>query len=202
MTQPVTPPASPGWAQRAQTGLRYLLLTGVMVAAAGIAGRLLSWPLVTSTIGPTAYVFAAHPRTEAARFRSAVIGHSVGVGAGLGALYLFGLAHHPSVSATGAPTFSQAAAAALAAGTTVLVLELARSHHAPAAATSLLVATGLAKPGAPLVGLVLGLAIVIILGSLTGRIPLATGSGTEPQTHVPGDNRCDLASTTKKTSVP
>jgi hypothetical protein len=44
---------------------------------------------------------------------------------------------------------------AVAAGVTLAVLEVAGSHHAPAAATALLVATGLAKPG----GLVLELAI-------------------------------------------
>ena len=46
-------------------GLRYLLLTGGLVGAVGSAGRFLAWPLLTSTVGPTAYVFAAHPGTEA-----------------------------------------------------------------------------------------------------------------------------------------
>jgi hypothetical protein len=77
------------------------------------------------------------------------------------------------VSATGSPTIAQVAAAAVAAGGTVLVLEVLGSHHAPAAATALLVATGLAKPGAPLTGLVLGLAVVIAFGPVLGRIPLA-----------------------------
>jgi hypothetical protein len=121
---------------RAGIALRYLLLTGVVIGVVGIAGHWLAWPLITSTVGPTAYMFVANPHSETSRFRNALIGHSVAVGAGLGALIVFGLLHHPSVSTTGAPTLLQAAAAATAAGVTVAVLEVAGSHHAPAAATA------------------------------------------------------------------
>lgn len=156
---------------RARVALRYLRLTAALVAVVGLVGHWLSWPLVTSTVGPTAYMFAAHPESETARLRNAVIGHGVAVVVGLWALVGFGLLHQPAVSATGAPTLRQTAAAATAAGVTVAALEVAGSHHAPAAATALLVATGLAKPGAPLAGLVLGLAVVIAAGPVAGRLP-------------------------------
>ena len=119
------PPPSPPRPGRAALALRYLPLTGALVAAVGIAERYLAWPLLTSTIGPTAYVFAARPRSD------------------------------------------------------VFVLELAGSHHAPSAATARLITTGLAKPGAQLIGLVLGLAFVIALGPPTGRIPLARSASME-----------------------
>jgi len=168
-------------AQRTAAGLRLLLITGVAVGAAGTAGHYLAWPLLTSTLGPTAYMFAAHPDDEASRFRNALVGHSVAILVGLGALALFGLVHHSSVSATGAPDWAQVGAATLAAGLTVMLLELVGSHHAPAAATALLIATGLAKPGAPLVGLVLGLAIVITLGpSLAHRLVTPGVTGRAP----------------------
>jgi hypothetical protein len=167
---------------RAEIALRYLLLTAVVVGVVGVVGHWLAWPLITSTIGPTAYMFIAHPESEASRFRNALIGHTVAVAVGLGALAAFGLLHHPPVSTTGAPTLTQAGAAAVAAGVTVAVLEVAGSHHAPAAATALLVATGLAKPGAPLIGLILGLAIVIAVAPLVGRIPLARKASAEDQT--------------------
>ena len=169
--------AGPSWTGPATTrltfGVRYLLLTGVLVGAVGLAGRFLSWPLLTSTIGPTAYIFAAHPDSEAARFRNAVAGHSVALGCGLAAVAIFGLTRYPSISSTGSPSLRQVVAAATGVGFTVLLLELVGSHHAPAAATALLVTTGLAKPGTPLIGLVLGLALVIALGPLVGRLPLA-----------------------------
>jgi hypothetical protein len=99
----------------------------------------------------------------------------------MGALGVFGLVRYPSISQTGSPSAAQVAAAVLGVGLTVFVLELAGSHHAPAAATALLITTGLAKPGAPLIGLVLGLAIVIALGPLIGRIPLAHHASVEDQ---------------------
>ena len=181
----MTPPGARATSRSAQplaVAFRYLIVVGVLVAAAGVAGRYLSWPLLTATIGPTAYVFASHPRTETSRLRNAVIGHGVAVGAGLAAVALFGLWHHPSVSALGAPSLSQVAAAALAAAATMSVLELVHLHHAPAAASALLVATGLAKPGAPLIGLVLGLAIVIVLGPLLAQVPFT-------RAEQPGDPR-------------
>lgn len=165
---------SPGCllADRLVSGARYVLITAVLVVAVGIAGHYLAWPLLTSTVGPTAYVFAAHPRSESARFQNALVGHAVALACGLGALTVFGLARHPSLIETGSPSLSQVAAAVTAVGLSVFLLELLGSHHAPSAATALLVTTGLAKPGSPLIGLVLGLAIVIALGPLIGRIPL------------------------------
>lgn len=157
---------------RLAVGVRYLVITGALLGIVGVIGHWASWPLLTATLGPTAYVFAAHPDTEVARVRNAVLGHAVAIGTGVGALALFGLWHHPSISATGAPTVAQIGAAAVAAGITMLVLETLRCHHAPAAATALLVATGLAKPGTPLLALTAGLAIIIVLGPLSGRLPV------------------------------
>jgi hypothetical protein len=130
---------------RAVVAGRYLLVTAAMVGVVGVAGRWLAWPLRTSTVGPTA------------------------IGIGLAALVLFGLTHYPSVSTVGMPSWNQVVASASAVGLTMAVLELLHCHHAPAAATALLVTTGLAGPGAPLIGLVVGLSIVITLGPLCGR---------------------------------
>lgn len=165
-------PPHDGSRPRAALALRYLLLSGLVIGVVGLAGHWVAWPILTSTLGPTAYTFVAHPESETSRFRNALIGHSAGLGVGLGVLIVFGLLHCPPVSTTGTLSFLQAAAAATAVGVTVAVLELTDSHHAPAAATALLVTTGQAKPRAPLIGLALGLAIVITLGPLIGRLPL------------------------------
>jgi len=153
-------------------GLRYLTIAVVLLFAVGVAGHFLSWPLLTSTLGPTVYVFAANPGTEAARFRNATLGHAIAIVVGLVSLAGFGLWNHNPVGPSHGPTLAQAGAAATAAGVTLLVLELVGSHHAPSAASALLVATGLARPGMPLLGLVVGLAIVLALGPLSGRLPL------------------------------
>lgn len=175
---------------RVAVGVRYLVITGVLMGIVGLVGHGASWPLLTATLGPTAYVFAAHPNTETARVRNALLGHAVAIGTGVGALAIFGLWHHPSISATGAPTLDQVGAAAVATGVTMLILEVFRCHHAPAASTALLVATGLAKPGTPLLALAVGLAIVIVLGPLSGRMPFArdlaaTNSAAQKPTQSP-----------------
>ena len=159
--------------RRVPVAVRYLTITIVLIFAVGVAGHLIAWPVLTSTLGPTVYVFAANPGTESARFRNATVGHAVAIVVGLGAVAAFGLWSHGPISPFRGPTLAQAGAAAIAAGVTLLILELVGSHHAPSAASALLVATGLARPGKPLLGLVVGLALVLVLGPLSGRLPLA-----------------------------
>jgi hypothetical protein len=91
-------------------------------------------------------------------------------------LAAFGLWAHAGVSTVGHPTLRQAAAAGCAVGATLAVLELTDTHHAPAAATALLVASGDAHPGRPLFGLLVGLAAVIALGPSLARIPWGRGA--------------------------
>jgi hypothetical protein len=158
-------------AERVLTGLRFALLAGVSLAVVGAVGRGLAWPALTATLGPTAYVFAAHPGSESGRVRNATLGHAVGIGCGLAMLAAFGLWSAPSLAQTGYPTWAHVGAAAVAAGLTLFFLEVADAHHSPAAATALLVATGLAKPGRPLFGLVAGLAVLILAAPVLSRLP-------------------------------
>ena len=157
---------------RVVAAARLLLFGGVLVTSVGVAGRFLQWPILTATLGPTLYVFLAHPNSGSSRLRAAVIGHAVAVAMGLAALAVFGLWAHPASAVAGHVSLRQAGAAGVALGGTLAVLQLARAHHAPAAATTLLIASGLARPGRPLFGLLLGLCIVIGLGPLLARAPL------------------------------
>ena len=151
------------------------------MAGVGIGAAFTAWPLLTSTLGPTAYVFVAHPGQEAPRLRDAAVGHSVGLAVGLVALLAFGLWQAPAATAEEHLPLAQAGAAAAAVAATLMALELLRSHHAPAAATALLVATGLARPGRPLLGLIIGLAVVLAVAPLVARIPLARSESREEQ---------------------
>lgn len=166
----------PAWLRRVAVGLRFLVLTSALVLVIGLSGRLLYWPLLTATVGPTAYVFVAHPRSSTAKFRNALLGHGIAAAAGLGSLVAFGLLHRPAGTMTAGPSLAEVGAAVTAVGFTVFLLELVGSHHAPAAATAIIISTGLAQPGKPLLGLLLGLAVVIVLGRLVGRLPSAQAS--------------------------
>ncbi|HVX19483.1 MAG TPA: HPP family protein [Acidimicrobiales bacterium] len=141
------------------------------IAAAGAVGGATDLPAISATLGPTAYVFAAHPATTTARLRNALLGHGVAVSAGLGCLAASGQWGARPDPLLHGPGLAQAAAAACALGATLVALELLDAHHAPAAATALLVATGVCGPMRPLGGLLVGLAAVLLVGPLLARLP-------------------------------
>lgn len=165
--------------RRVLLGLRFALLAGMLLAAIGAAGHVASalgaqavggtW--LTTSLGPTAYVLLAHPRSVTSRLRNGLLGHATGVLAGLGALALFGLWSAPSVAETHQESFAQVGAQAGAIAVTLLVLTVADAHHGPAGATALLVASGIARPGPELVSLIIGLAIVLAVAPLLARLP-------------------------------
>ncbi|MGH9096225.1 MAG: HPP family protein [Acidimicrobiales bacterium] len=152
--------------------IRIGLLSGTAVFVLGAADRFLTMPLLTAAIGPTAYVFVAHPHSEASRLRNAVIGHATAIGVGLLALATFGLWNAQSTVAIGHATLAQAGASGMAVAITLGLLHVLHTHHAPAAATTLLVATGLAHPGKPLIGLAVGLVGLMLMVPMLGSMPL------------------------------
>jgi hypothetical protein len=162
--------------------LRFFLLGCTALFLVGVAGRYSSWPLLTTTLGPTLYVFIAHPRSETARFHKAVLGHGVGVASGLAALALFGQWHHASPHTASHPSLTQVAAVAVALGLTLAILHISGAHYAPAAATTILVSSGLAAPGRPLYGMLIGLAAVLVVGPFLGLLPGARAAAAEGDT--------------------
>lgn len=157
-------------------GLRFALLAGVLLGAVGVAGHVagasgIGGTWLTTSLGPTAYVLLAHPRSVTSRLRNGVLGHATGVLVGLAALAAFGLWDAPSVAETHQESLPQVGAQAAAIAVTLLVLTLIDAHHAPAGATALLVASGIARPGPALAGLLIGLAIVLAVAPLLARLP-------------------------------
>ncbi len=165
--------------QRLVVGLRLAVVAGALLAAVGLAGHLagtlgasaLGGTWLTAALGPTAYVLLAHPRSVTSRLRNAVVGHLSAVLVGLLALAVFGLWSAPSVVETHHESVAQVGAQGTAIALTLLALTVADAHHAPAGATTLLIASGIARPGPELVGLLVGLAIVLLLAPLLARLP-------------------------------
>ncbi|MCV2458175.1 HPP family protein [Streptomyces sp. ICN988] len=103
----------------------------MLLAGIGAIGRPLGWVVLTTTLGPTAYLLLAHPDSLGARWRSAVLGHAAAVAAGLACLAVFGLWSHPSVAAQHHDSPRQIGAQALAVGLTLLLLHVLDAHHPP-----------------------------------------------------------------------
>ncbi|GAA2483513.1 HPP family protein [Streptomyces longisporus] len=152
--------------ERLVGGFRLFVLSALLLAGVGAIGRLAGWVALTATLGPTAYVLLAHPGSVGARWRNAVSGHVLAVAVGLGCLAVFGLWDHPSVADQHHDTARQIGAQALAVGLTLFLLHVLDAHHAPAAAPALLIASGIARPGPPLYGLLTGLALVLAIAPL------------------------------------
>ncbi|WP_225813598.1 HPP family protein [Streptomyces spinosus] len=172
-------PAGPlsGAPARLLGGLRLFALSTLLLAGVGAVGNLIGWIALTTTLGPTAYLLLAHPESVTARLRSAVTGHAAAVGVGLACLAVFGLWSHPSVAEQHHDTAPQIGAQALAVGVTLFLLHVLDSHHAPAAATALLITSGITRPGPPLYGLLVGLALVLGIAPILTAATSSRSSG-------------------------
>lgn len=166
---------------RLKAGVRLFVLSGLVLAALGIVGHYAGWVLVTTTVGPTLYILLAHPNSRASSFRSGVVGHCCAVVVGLAALAAFGLWHHPSVPQAGHDTPTQIGAEALSVAATLFLLTVLDAHHPPAAATALLITSGIARPGPPLYGMLVGLCAVLLIGPLLAAVPGPGRKGSPPE---------------------
>jgi hypothetical protein len=172
-----------------RSGGRLLILSAAALAAVGFLGHGVGLVMLTTTLGPTGYLLLAHPEHEQARVRNALLGHGAATAAGLALLAALGLWNHPSVTSEHRETAAQILAQALAVGVTLLLLSLLDAHHPPAAATALLITSGIARPGPPLYGMLAGLGALIALSALlsvaTARWntfrPANPRKGTRPQ---------------------
>jgi hypothetical protein len=148
--------------RRGASGLVLLVAASAVLAAVGAVGHALGWVLLTTALGPTAYVLLTHPGTVPAQVRDACVGHLCATAVGLALLAAFGLWSSPSVAQRQHDSWRQIGAGALSVGLTLLVLELLGTHHPPAATTALLITSGIARPGPPLYGLLTGLALLLV----------------------------------------
>ncbi|MDQ0734474.1 HPP family protein [Arthrobacter agilis] len=160
------------------------ILSLVVLAASGAIGLALHAPWLFPSLGPTVMLFFESPREQSSRPSNALIGHGVGLLAGVACLYGFGLQDDPSVP-VGGLTAAHLLAGALSVAVTTLVLTWARRPHPPAGATTLIVSLGiltgveqlLAMAGAIVFITVLGWGLNMLLG--TKPSPLE-GQGRPP----------------------
>jgi len=117
--------------------LNGLITIAILSALAYFTGSIFVFP----SLGPTALLFFMSPRARAAKPKNVLIGHAIGIVCGYLALVVTGLAHAPSV-VDSTVTWPRIIAASLALAATGAVMVLAKSPHAPAGATTLIIALG------------------------------------------------------------
>src|SRR5580700_7313026 len=149
-------------AEFADSGVRVFQRQGSLVGIRGAYG-LKRWLYAKwRNRGNAVYKFVGTPR-------STIIGHTVGIAAGVASLALFGLLDAPSVYVSGV-TLGRVGAIALAVALTGGILRLVRSAHPPAGATTIIVASGpLARPR-QLLDILIGVLLLTIAGWCLNRL--------------------------------
>ncbi|MFB3891829.1 MAG: HPP family protein [Phycisphaerae bacterium] len=179
----------PSWVRRladAPEPIWSPVMAGALVLLAGLLSFLLRQPWLFPSLGPTAFIQAHRPSSRTATLYSTIAGHTLGIAAGFGCVFLTGAVGAPSVAAIDHAVRSRVAASALAVGITMLGQVLLRAYHPPAAATTLIISLGVLhvtwRDG---LGLVIGILVVAFTGELLRRLRVAarnrpaTGSNLE-----------------------
>lgn len=136
---------------------------------------------VFPSLGPTAILFFMTPRSEAARPRNALVGHAIGIICGYLGLLVTGLTAAPSVI-DGGVTLPRVIAASLALGLTGAIMVIARTPHAPAGATTLIIALGFITQPFSLCIIEVAVALLVVQAVLINRL---AGVGSSAQ-QLPG----------------
>ncbi len=149
-------------------GLITITILSLLALATGSA-------FIFPSLGPTAILFFLTPETEAAKPRNALIGHAIGIIFGYLALLLTGLQFAPSVVDEGV-SFDRVVAAGLALALTGGVMALLKTPHAPAGATTLIIALGFITEPRSLLVIEFAVALLVAQAIIINR--LADVSGT------------------------
>ncbi len=141
----------------------------VAIGLSGLWAYIVKQPLVFPSLGATAFLIFETPMAEVGTPRNTMIGHSVGVAAGVASLALFGLLDAPSVYVSGV-TLGRVGAIALAVALTGGILRILRSAHPPAGATTIIVASGLLAKPRQLLDILIGVLLLTIAGWCLNRL--------------------------------
>jgi hypothetical protein len=72
------------------------LAVGSLLSAIGLIGLAAGQPWLFPSLGPTAFLQAEEPGARSSRFYNTILGHTVGLGAGLAAVFLLGASSAPA----------------------------------------------------------------------------------------------------------
>jgi CBS domain-containing membrane protein len=140
----------------------------IAIGLSGTWAYIVKQPLVFPSLGATAFLIFETPMAEVGSPRNTIIGHTVGILAGVVSLAVFGLLDAPSVYVSGI-TVERVCAIALAVALTGGVLRVLRAAHPPAGATTIIVASGLLHTPRQLLDIFVGVVLLTIAGWCLNR---------------------------------
>jgi len=149
-------------------GAYVLGASAVSIAAVSVIALVTREPFVFPSLGPTAFLLFFATTTAAASPRNVFCGHLIGVVCGYAALLAFGLADNPPDLED--VTWARVGAVTLALCATLSLMVWLGVPHAPAGATTLIVALGLLRTPGQLGILMLAVVVMMTLGLLINRL--------------------------------
>ena len=158
-----------GFDERKVISIACAVQGGIAILILGVLAWLIDLPLLFPALGPSAFLLFSSPFSPAAAPRAVVLGHTVGIATGLAVWCLTSLVWGRPVSLdTGG--WLVFASASLALGVTCALLVWLSCPHAPACASSLIVALGAVTDWSELVGMMAGVLLLTGQALLLNRI--------------------------------
>ena len=166
------------------------LAAGASVALVGLVAAVSKLPWVFPSLGPTAFILFASPRSAAASTRNTFCGHVVGLLSGALALAMFGLLFQPVDLED--VTLPRVGAVGVALGLTTTLVLLLGVPHPPAAATTLIVALGVLRSPRDFMVMTLAVVALIVLARIVNlargyRLPLWSPPREAPPVAADGE---------------
>lgn len=164
-----------GWTARIPDSIWAPIMGGFLILVAGAIGLIAGQPWLFPSLGPTAYLQVETPELKSAHFYNTIVGHYIGIVAGLIGIAIFSLWTAPSVLVSHELLPAWVGAAVIAIFLTIIINMFLRSSHPPAAATTLLVALGAFRTPSQISALIAGVLIIAVIGEILRRIRVGGG---------------------------
>ncbi|WP_298252056.1 HPP family protein [uncultured Arthrobacter sp.] len=123
-------------------GVYAAALSLLTLSAVGLIGLLTHMPWLFPSLGPTLMLFFESPDQPSSRPLNTLVGHGVGLAAGIACFYAFGI-DGLQAAPVGGLTAAHVLAGAVSVAATTLALTMLRLPHPPAGATTLIVSLGI-----------------------------------------------------------
>ena len=165
-------------------------VSGVLLLAAGAMSLATRQPWLFPALGPSAVLIAANPGHPTTRFHSVVVGHVTAFACAWLALILLGAGDSATLLGGHAMPVVRVWASAIAVAATTLVQPSFRAWHPPAAATALLVTSGVYHADrSTAFAMLAGVVVVALLGEWFQRLRLAAQSPASPASPAAASTR-------------
>ena len=168
MTSDLIGPIGPSPRNWWREGWFVLIGSGVSILIIGTVAYLTHEPWIFPSLGPTAYILFAAPLTVEACPRNAISSHLIGIVCGVAALAVFGLLDE---SGEGHDlTVRRVLAVTLALVLTFAFMTWLRVPHAPAGATTMIVALGVLFGLRDYVVMMLAVVLLVVMAAIINRL--------------------------------